>query len=375
MKGFKNSLPWLVMVLGFVALLLSPLAPTAVAQLEGLTDFNGIRLTQSTFGTATPQLLIQNSSSANSLEIRNGSATPVFYVDVDGNATYTGFGSGGGPVAGAVGITAPTAVATATPALFVDNLGAGNEILSLRNDATPVFVVGNSGAWSSTGAGTHSSGQTINNWAVVSAPTAIATATPAAVIDSLGVSAILEVRDAATPVARFPNGGGLDMLNGTISNVGAAGTDFSATGGLTLADDLDMSNQPAVNVGAAGTDFGTDGGLTLAAGLTVSAGNTDLAGTLQYGADNLYPLGYASVSQQIVCGTTAVFTATTQVAPTGLTTTTYVIATQITQPAATAAYLTATDPTTASFTLSSWGGDYNAGTTGIAAHWCAVGDQ
>lgn len=61
----------------------------------------------------------------------------------------------------------------------------------------------------------------------------------------------------------------LDMNGEAINNIGAAGTDFSATGGLTLADDLNMSNQPIVNIGNAGTDFGTDGGLTLAAGLTV----------------------------------------------------------------------------------------------------------
>lgn len=42
---------------------------------------------------------------------------------------------------------------------------------------------------------------------VVSASTAVATATPAFLVDSLGVSNIFEVRDAATPVFAIRNGG------------------------------------------------------------------------------------------------------------------------------------------------------------------------
>jgi len=53
----------------------------------------------------------------------------------------------------------------------------------------------------------------------------------------------------------------LDMQNNAITNVGAAGTDFSGTGGLTLADALTV----------------TSGGATVTAGgLTVTAGTTDL---------------------------------------------------------------------------------------------------
>lgn len=39
-----------------------------------------------------------------------------------------------------------------------------------------------------------------------------------------------------------------DANNNPILNIGAAGTDFSVTGGLTLADDLLMTNQPIDNV-------------------------------------------------------------------------------------------------------------------------------
>jgi hypothetical protein len=101
----------------------------------------------------------------------------------------------------------------------------------------------------------------------------------------------------------------------------------------------------------------------------------DIDGDLTIGADGLYPLGYATSGQQIVCGTTATFTTTTTVAPTGLTVTDYVIASQITTPAAGAAFMTVSDPTTSTFVISTWESDYTAGTTGITAHWCAIGDQ
>lgn len=126
---------------------------------------------------------------------------------------------------------------------------------------------------------------------------------------------------------------GLDLNNNLIVNVGNAGTDFTAGGGLTLAgalvangaatlgngDDnvainagaantfqltsnglnvatngdlsdaggavvindlqgLDMSNSVIANIGAAGTDFSGTGGLTLADALTVSAGGATITG-------------------------------------------------------------------------------------------------
>lgn len=43
-------------------------------------------------------------------------------------------------------VTGPTAAATATPAAIVNNLGAGNVALEVRDSATPVFRVANGGA-------------------------------------------------------------------------------------------------------------------------------------------------------------------------------------------------------------------------------------
>jgi len=156
------------------------------------------------------------------------------------------------------------------------------------------------------------------------------TATPVFMVNQEGTGAIAVFEDAGTPVASIYDGGAtnwtgamdfdstLDMSNNAISNIGAAGTDFSATGGLSLAaplvnaagtytlpqitwtddtnmgfyrvgadnigvslagaldfdfgaNDLDFNTSIATNIGNAGTDFDTDGGLTLASDLTVTS--------------------------------------------------------------------------------------------------------
>jgi hypothetical protein len=65
-------------------------------------------------------------------------------------------------------------------------------------------------------------------------------------------------------------------------------------------------------------------GTTQAIGVDESA-NTDVAGTLQYGANNLYPVGFASSGQQAVYGSSVV--TGTLAAPHGLTTVTFCVAT------------------------------------------------
>jgi cytoskeletal protein CcmA (bactofilin family) len=103
--------------------------------------------------------------------------------------------------------------------------------------------------------------------------------------------------------------------------------------------------------------------------------NLDITGTLQYGADDLYPLGYATPAQQMVCGTTEM-TGSAEIEATGLTTITYVLAPhQVTAITSTAVYLYASDPTTNTFVLTSLDSTYTAATVPISAHWCAVGDQ
>lgn len=107
-----------------------------------------------------------------------------------------------GALTGPVTLTGPTAAATATPAVVVNNLGAANNSFEVRDASTPVFVVGQAGVGNITGAMTMSGG------AVVTGPTAAATASPGMYVDNLGAANVsFEVRDAATPVFQVLNGG------------------------------------------------------------------------------------------------------------------------------------------------------------------------
>jgi len=106
-----------------------------------------------------------------------------------------------------------------------------------------------------------------------------------------------------------------------------------------------------------------------------TTGAVDTASTLQFGTDNLYPLGYATTGYEIECGITPTFTATTDITATNITTVTYVVATQVTAPAATAEDIHLSTITGITATLISLEADYTAGTTGITAHYCLVGTQ
>jgi hypothetical protein len=55
--------------------------------------------------------------------------------------------------------------------------------------------------------------------------------------------------------------------------------------GVTMAGVIDMANFRIINVGVAGTDFAADGGLTLAKALTVTSGDVGLtSGNFRAGA-------------------------------------------------------------------------------------------
>lgn len=147
--------------------------------------------------------------------------------------------------------------------------------LALADDldmsAQPIVNIGNAGTDFGTGGGLTLAAPLLAPAGAVGAPAIAASAdtdtglyTVAA--NDLGVAAHGVLVSDWTSVT-------MDMNSLPIVNIGAAGTDFSATGGLTLADDLDMSNEPIVNIGAAGTDFTASGGLALAAGLDVAGGD------------------------------------------------------------------------------------------------------
>jgi len=276
-------------------------------------------------GTATPVVIISGGKSV-LLEARNPAGTPVFAVNADGSATYTGFSSAGGEVAAAAAVAAPTAVGTATPAFYVNSAGVSNlfearknatPVFAIGNDgtisnigtvsdelvvsnvakvagptaattatpafvvdstsadavlfdvrkaATPVFSIGNAGAFTATGAGTYSSGQTVNNWAKVAAPTAIATATPALVIDSAGASNLIDARKNATPVFQV-NGSGNTTVAGTLGITGSTTVGglflLSKQGNVTVTDGGEIaatkSFVPLTAAGAVGTSNITTG--------------------------------------------------------------------------------------------------------------------
>lgn len=157
-------------------------------------------------------------------------------VAVGGDLTVTGV-----TVNGPGKFVAPTAGATATPALVVDSLAAASNILEVRDAATPVFTINNGGAFTATGAGTYSSGQTINAWAKVAGPTAVGTATPALVVDTTGVSNIFEARKAATPMVSI-SGAGNTTIAGTLDVTGAA----TFSGAITAPKDTAHFGLPSV---------------------------------------------------------------------------------------------------------------------------------
>lgn len=193
--------------------------------------------------TATPVFYVNGSAATNNLfEVRKA-ATPVFAVGNDGTLSNIGAVSDELIVSNVAKVAGPTAITTATPAFVIDSTAADSVLFDVRKAATPVFTIGNAGAFTATGAGTYSSGQTINNWTKVSAPTAIASATPALVVDSAGVSNVFEVRKDATPV--FSVGGtgiltsasGGPLMYGTANRKIVASTD-TITGTLAITHGL-----------------------------------------------------------------------------------------------------------------------------------------
>jgi hypothetical protein len=233
----------------------------------------------------------------------------------------------------------------------------------------------------------------------------------------------------------FQSGSTLDIQSGTDFDLIGGNWDLNGTGVITLDADADTLIGPAspddvvtATLGAAtghwdfatgnvkvgngspstsqdGEDLYVEGGLEvdgtarfdgaidanssmdLAGNLTSATGAVTVADTLQvtgvadfdagmtFGPTPLYPLGIATASQEIECGTTGTFTASTLITFSTLNTPTYALAMQVTAPTTTAAYLYVSDPTTTTITLTSLENDFTAGTTGITAHYCAVGTE
>lgn len=173
-----------------------------------MADSNLVIAAPTDIGTATPGLVVDCAGVSNCIEIRDG-ATPVFSVANGGGVTMSGSlsPSGGQSVSPNLVVAAPTSLATTTPVLIVNGAGNVGNLVEVRRNSTPQFVIGPAGAVTVNQAVTENGGSTNNVWSRVAAPTAIATATPAAVVDSAGVSNLLEVRKNATPVFTVGNAG------------------------------------------------------------------------------------------------------------------------------------------------------------------------
>ena len=108
----------------------------------------------------------------------------------------------------------------------------------------------------------------------IAAPTTVATAVPGAVIDSLGVSNIFEVRDAATPVWAI-NDGGAVVQTGDLALTG----DIALTGGLDLSgllqtsfDNLTVTNGYILTPTLTTYALDTAGAVTITLGTTADEG-------------------------------------------------------------------------------------------------------
>lgn len=107
---------------------------------------------------------------------------------------------------------------------------------------------------------------------------------------------------------------------------------------------------------------------------TTNFSDLDLSGSLNYGTNDLYPLGYASDGQQLVYGTTAI--TTTGTAAHGLTTITMCLCTLGRDPDTDAgdAALCTTAVSSNVCTLKTWQDDFSAATEAdISVHWVIVG--
>jgi hypothetical protein len=130
-----------------------------------------------------------------------------------------------------------------------------------------------------------------------------------------------------------------------------------------------------LNVGDGTPDVSLDGEDAYVEGTLEVDGNTTLDGTLQYGADDLYPLGYASSGQQAVYGTASITGTATAVH--GLTTVTFCLCTLGEDPTAGAGDgAMCTVAVSANVcTLKVWQDDFvtAATETSVDVHWVVIG--
>jgi len=134
-----------------------------------------------------------------------------------------------------------------------------------------------------------------------------------------------------------------------------AGADFSATDDLIAADDATIGDDLVVTDAA------------------------DVGGLLNYGPNSMYPLGYASSGQEIVCATTTITGENQTVTVTGITTVTHGFAWLITDPGTGDGdpYMVTTDaaPGDGTIVVNVWQDAASAASSGAAIGYCGIGDE
>jgi len=223
----REWLAWLIavalIVVGTVLGVTFPQLPpipsiTAQSVPAGFTNLGGLHLAIPTgaAATATPALLVNSASVSQIASFQ------------DSDTELLGIRDGGGVI-----VSAPTAQATSVPGLIVDSSGK-NVAAEVRIASTPVWYVNSSGGWYAGGNGYSDGRLTLANVGMVAAPTSVATATPAWVVDSAAVSNPFEVRAASTPVFAVQKDGdvvGKVLGFGTAGEVAVAATaSFTTTG-------------------------------------------------------------------------------------------------------------------------------------------------
>ena len=120
--------------------------------------------------------------------------------------------------------------------------------------------------------------------------------------------------------------------------------------------------------------FYSDGHATQVAHIDGATGNITGEGTFQYGADDLYPVGFASSGQQAVYGTSTI--TGTEVAAHGLTTVTFALCTlgEVAETGAGDAAAVSLAISSNVVTLATWQDDFTAATeTDVVVHWLVIG--
>lgn len=238
---------------------------------------------------------------------------------------------------------------TATPRLFVTNLDGPSDPVVVEVNKTPVFAVRADGSVDvPVGPFTNSGNQTITGILTVTGATNLggnlSSQTSALTItDSVLITNTLTVSNDV-------------FIDGASNKI-----QLIVSGFTTQTTNLAVFEQ------STGTDVFT----------ITNAGNIEAAGTVEFGSDDNFALGYATSAQEIAC-VSSLITGTKAVTVTGVTTPTFGMVTMLTDPATGAGdpFLVTFDaPTTSTLQVNVWQDDVSAATVVATVHVCAIGDE